>query len=137
MLAMLVHAEGAEQRISATDRCWETAFVLLEGRGQRTLIGVHSIASWGRSTAWLITQILLRTGALYGLLGGLGLPGLIAGNRGACGALGRLTTATRLLLTAALSLGALLGSTYLRLDLLLDAAVELLGTLALLGEVLR
>ena len=137
MLAMLVHAEGAEQRIGAADGRWEAALVLREGGGQRALIGVHSIASWSRSTAWLIAQILLLPGALYGLLGGLGLPWLIARDRGACGALGSLTTATRLLLTAALSLGTLLGSAYLSLDLLLDAAVELLGTLALLGEILR
>ena len=31
VLAMLMHAEGAEDRVRATDRSWETALVLRKG----------------------------------------------------------------------------------------------------------
>ena len=132
---MLMHAEGAEDRVRATDRSWETALILCKGRGERTLIGIHRIATWGRCTTllWLVVSRRWRRRC-----GGRTLvTTATAGVSWRCrlGALG--LTAAASLLTATLELGGTaLGCEDLGLYLRLDLAVQILGSLLLLREVL-
>ena len=127
---MLMHAEGAEDRVGATDRSWETPLVLREGRGERTLIRVHRIATWGRCTALFGLVISRRWRGRWGCRPLTTATATCGGGRRRLGTLGLTTTAS--LLTAALELGSTaLGSYDLGLYLCLDLAVKILSFLLL------
>ena len=128
---MLMHAEGAEDRVRATDRSRETALVLREGRGERTLIGIHRIAPWGRCTALFGLIISRRWRGRWGCRPLTTATATCGGGRCRLGALA-LTTAASLLATT-LELGSTaLGRDDLGLYLCLDLAVKILGVLLLL-----
>ena len=133
---MLMHAEGAEDRVRATDRSWETALVLREGRGERTLIRIHRIATRGRCTTLLWLIISRRWRGRWGCRPLIPATATCGGRRCRLGTLA--LTATASLLAATLELGSTaLGSDDLGLYLCLDLAVKILGFLLLLREVLR
>ena len=52
MLAMLMHAKGAEDRVRAMDRRRESPLILSEGRSKSPFVSIHRIAARGSGTTF-------------------------------------------------------------------------------------